>query len=76
MLPLRANIFKTYDNVKVVEKGKYRLMDKEVIEVKKDYYLLLEKDELESTKNVLIMPRNSSVKKPYLWNVMIKMKLH
>ncbi|WP_175453985.1 D-alanyl-D-alanine carboxypeptidase family protein [Psychrobacillus sp. OK028] len=68
---LAANIFKTYDNVKVVEKGKYRLLDKQVIEVKKDYFLLLNKEERDATKNILIIPRKSSAKKPYFWNVTI-----
>ena len=68
---LAANVFQTYDNVKVVEKGKYRLLDKQIIEVKKDYFLLLKKEEQAATKNVLIIPRKSSDKKPYLWNVTI-----
>lgn len=68
---LASNIFNTYENVKVVEKGKYRLLDKQIIEVKKDYFLLLKKEEQDTTKNVLIIPRKSSEKKPYLWNVMI-----
>lgn len=68
---LAANVFRTYDNVKVVEKGKYRLLDKQIIEVKKDYFLLLKKEEKDATKNVLMIPRKSSEKKPYLWNVTI-----
>lgn len=68
---LAANVFQTYDNVKVVEKGKYRLLDKQIIEVKKDYFLLLKKEEKDVTKNVLMIPRKSSEKKPYLWNVTI-----
>ncbi|MFJ7826207.1 D-alanyl-D-alanine carboxypeptidase family protein [Psychrobacillus sp. NPDC096623] len=68
---LAANIFKTYDNVKVVEKGKYRLLDKQIIEVKKDYFLLLNKEERDATKNILFIPRKSSEKKPYFWNVTI-----
>ena len=68
---LANNVFQTYDNVKVVEKGKYRLLDKQIIEVKKDYFLLLKKEERKSTTNVLIIPRKSSEKKPYLWNVTI-----
>lgn len=68
---IAANVFQTYDNVKVVEKGKYRLLGKQVIEVKKDYFLLLNKEEQEATRNVLLIPRKSSEKKPYLWNVMI-----
>ncbi len=68
---LATNVFQSYDNVKVVEKGKYRLLDKQVIEVKKDYFLLLKKEEQEEAKNVLIIPRKSSEKKPYLWNVTI-----
>ena len=50
---LAANIFKTYDNVKVVEKGKYRLLDKQVIEVKKDYFLLLKKEEQEDSEKCI-----------------------
>ena len=72
---LATNIFETYDNVKVVEKGKYRLLDKQVIEVKQDYFLLLNKEEQEATRNVLMIPRKSSEKKPYLWNVMINNEL-
>ncbi len=68
---LATKVFQTYDNVKIVEKGKYRLLDKQVIEVKKDYFLLLNKEEQQTTKNVLIIPRKSSETKPYLWNVMI-----
>lgn len=68
---IAANVFQTYDNVKVVEKGKYRLLDKQVVEVKQDYFLLLNKEEQEATKNVLMIPRKSSKNKPYLWNVVI-----
>lgn len=64
-------IFSNYDNVKVVEKGKYKLFQKEVIEVKQDYYLLISKEEQDKLKNVLLIPRKGSDKSPYLWKVMI-----
>ncbi|WP_191963866.1 D-alanyl-D-alanine carboxypeptidase family protein [Psychrobacillus sp. AK 1817] len=68
---LAEQVFQNYENVKVVEKGKYQLFQKDVIEVKKDYYLLLNKEEQDQLNNVLIIPRNNNEKKPYLWKVMI-----
>lgn len=68
---LAEQIFQNYSMVQVVEKGKYELFQKDVIEVKKDYYLLLNKEEEEKLNNVLIIPRNNKEKKPFLWKVMI-----
>ena len=47
---LAEQVFANYDNVKVVEKGKYRLFQKEVIEVEEDHYLLLNKEERKKLK--------------------------
>ncbi|WP_342600829.1 D-alanyl-D-alanine carboxypeptidase family protein [Psychrobacillus sp. FSL H8-0483] len=68
---LAEQIFQNYDVVKVVEKGKYRLFQKDIIEVNKDYYLLLNEEEQKKVNNVLLIPRKASVKNPYLWNVTI-----
>lgn len=65
-------VFATYDSVKVVEKGKYHLFHKDVIEVEKDHYLLLNADEQKDLLNVLHIPRNSDANRSYLWNVYIK----
>lgn len=68
------NIFANYENVKVVEKGKYKIFNKEVIKVKKDYILLLNKDEKEQLQNVLHIPRKKD-SNPYMWNVYINNEL-
>ena len=56
MLILRTKYLQTYDNVKVVEKGKYRLFHKDVIEVEKDHYLLLNKEEQKDQLKCLTYP--------------------
>lgn len=71
---LADNIFANYENVKVVEKGKYKIFNKEVIKVKKDYILLLNKDEKEQLQNVLHIPRKKD-SNPYMWNVYINNEL-
>ncbi|MDF2066158.1 D-alanyl-D-alanine carboxypeptidase family protein [Bacillus sp. Cr_A10] len=71
---LADNIFAKYENVKVVEKGKYKIFNKEVIKVKKDYILLLNKDEKEQLQNVLHIPRKKD-SNPYMWNVYINNEL-
>lgn len=68
---LAEQVFTNYDTVKVVKKGKYQLFQKDVIEVQKDYYLLLKSEEQKNLKNVLLLPRKSSDKNPYVWNVTI-----
>ncbi len=68
---LAEKVFANYDTVKVVKKGKYKLFQKEVIEVEKDYYLLLKSEEKKKLKNVLLIPRKSTNANPYLWNVTI-----
>lgn len=66
---LAEKIFANYKMEKVVEKGKYKLFNKEVIEVKQDYYLLINKDEKKQLQNVLHIPRNKNRNTPYVWNV-------
>lgn len=68
---LAERVFANYDTVKVVKKGKYRVFQKEVIEVEDDQYLLLNKEERKKLNNVLLIPRKSTEKTPYLWNVKI-----
>lgn len=68
---IAERIFANYDTVKVVEKGKYQLFQKDVIEVKQDHYLLVTKEEQEKLKNVLLIPRKGSNNSLYLWNVKI-----
>ncbi|MEI4768433.1 D-alanyl-D-alanine carboxypeptidase family protein [Psychrobacillus sp. FJAT-51614] len=71
---LADNIFANYENVKVVEKGKYKLFNKEVIKVKQDYILLLNKEEKSQMQNVLHIPRKKD-SNSYMWNVYINNEL-
>ncbi|WP_420849943.1 D-alanyl-D-alanine carboxypeptidase family protein [Psychrobacillus vulpis] len=68
---LAEKIFSNYEFVKVVEKGKYSLFNKEVIEVKQDYFLLINETEKKQLQNVLHIPRNKRQDSSYLWNVYI-----
>lgn len=68
---LAEKTFANYKMVKVVEKGKYELLNNEIIKVKKDYALLLNKEEEKQLLNVLHIPRKKDKKSPYLWNVYI-----
>ncbi len=68
---LAEQVFDTYETVKVVSKGKYRLFQKDVIKVEQDHYLLINKEEKEKLKNVLIIPRKGKESRPYLWKIMI-----
>ncbi len=72
---LAEQVFNTYDTVKVVSKGKYRLFQKDIIKVEQDHYLLLSKEEQKKVNNVLIIPRKNNEKSPYLWKVMIDEQL-
>ncbi|MFF2752649.1 D-alanyl-D-alanine carboxypeptidase family protein [Psychrobacillus sp. NPDC058041] len=68
---LADKIFSNYEVVKVVEKGRYKLFNKEVIEVNQDYHLLMNKNEKKQLQNVLYIPRKKDKNSPYLWNVYI-----
>lgn len=68
---LADKIFSNYEVVKVVEKGRYKLFNKEVIEVDQDYHLLMNKNEKKQLQNVLHIPRKKDENKSYLWNVYI-----
>ncbi|WP_391208907.1 D-alanyl-D-alanine carboxypeptidase family protein [Psychrobacillus sp. L4] len=68
---LADKIFANYEVVKVVEKGKYKLLNNEVIEVKQDHFLLVNKEEKKQLQNVLHIPRKKDINTPYLWNVYI-----
>ncbi|TQR08030.1 D-alanyl-D-alanine carboxypeptidase [Psychrobacillus soli] len=68
---LAERVFANYDSMKVVKKGKYRLFQKEVIEVENDQYLLVNKEERKKLSNVLLIPRKATVQNPYVWNVTI-----
>ena len=68
---LADKIFSNYEDVKVVEKGRYKLLNKEVIEVNQDYHLLMNKNEKKQLQNVLHIPRKKDKNSAYFWNVYI-----
>lgn len=72
---LADKVFSNYEFVKVVEKGKYKLFNKEVIEVKQSYSLLLNNQEKKQLQNVLHIPRKSKGNNTYRWNVYVNNEL-